>query len=92
MIYTFASDPYWRTLLLLAGSVLILVVHLSLAPFRDSASQRIETVALSVLVIVAVIQARLATLWNAGVDPRGTSLSSVQTASCCLNLVCCFSS
>ena len=71
LLAAFIVDPYVRVLVLLIACVLALVLHLVIQPFRVRFWQNTETCALALCVVIAVIQARLATFYVAGIDPRG---------------------
>jgi hypothetical protein len=54
-LYTFVQDPFWQAAALAICNVAILAAHLVVAPFRQPLEQRVETVSLSLLVLLSVL-------------------------------------
>jgi hypothetical protein len=54
-LYTFVQDPFWQAVTLAVCNVAILAAHLVVAPFRQPLEQWVETVSLSLLVLLSVL-------------------------------------
>jgi len=55
-IFTFISDPIWKSLSLLLGYFIVLVIHNYFKFFKQKTAQRVETAFLLNLVLIATLQ------------------------------------
>lgn len=69
-IYTFTSDRLIRQMALALASFVILISHLMVKPFKKMLSNHIETVSLSVLLLIAVLNLVKAAFLRSGTEPK----------------------
>ena len=73
VIHTFATDPIIRFVCLSCASVLILVHHLTVRPFRERKANICEGLSLLSLVVICMFSLAEATFISQGIDPSGPS-------------------
>ena len=73
VLFTFITDLLLRQIALSFACFVILLIHLKAKPFRQAYSNRIESVALSLLLIIAGTNMVKAAFFHSQVVPRGNN-------------------